>query len=138
MNLYQHKVQYYETDKMGIVHHSNYIRWFEEARMAFMEDLGLPYKAMEAAQVWVPVLKAECEYKFPVRFDETLVLELEIRGYNGVRFDVSYTGYNKETGKLSCVGVTKHCFTTPALRPIRLKQNYPAWHEAFLQASSEE
>lgn len=40
---YQHKVQYYETDQMGIVHHSNYIRWFEEARTDYMEKMGMGY-----------------------------------------------------------------------------------------------
>ena len=43
MKAYQHKVQYYETDKMGITHHSNYIRWMEEARIDFLEQLGWNY-----------------------------------------------------------------------------------------------
>lgn len=43
MRPYQHKVQYYETDQMKVVHHSNYIRWFEEARIDYMEQLGMPY-----------------------------------------------------------------------------------------------
>ena len=47
MDAYTHKVQYYETDQMGIVHHSNYIRWFEEARTDFMEQLGMGYAEME-------------------------------------------------------------------------------------------
>ena len=37
-----HKAQYYETDQMGIIHHSNYIRWFEEARVGFLEEIGYP------------------------------------------------------------------------------------------------
>lgn len=40
MSLYQHEVQYYETDRMGITHHSNYIRWMEEAHVAFLKDIG--------------------------------------------------------------------------------------------------
>ena len=43
MKPYRHKVQYYETDQMGIVHHSNYIRWFEEGRIDLMEQMGLGY-----------------------------------------------------------------------------------------------
>ena len=39
--MYTHRVQYYETDQMGIVHHSNYIRWFEEARIDWMRDCGI-------------------------------------------------------------------------------------------------
>ena len=44
---YTHKVQYYETDAMAIVHHSNYIRWFEEARLDYLEQIGLPYDEIE-------------------------------------------------------------------------------------------
>ena len=43
MEPYIHKVQYYETDQMAFVHHSNYIRWFEEARIHYMEQIGAPY-----------------------------------------------------------------------------------------------
>ena len=53
---YQHKVQYYETDQMGIVHHSNYIRWFEEARTDYMERLGIGYEKMEEQGILSPVL----------------------------------------------------------------------------------
>lgn len=44
---YEHKTQYYETDQMGIIHHSNYIRWFEEARIEFMNQCGFSYAQME-------------------------------------------------------------------------------------------
>lgn len=55
MQAYTHKVQYYETDQMAFVHHSNYIRWFEEARIWFMEQVGAPYDAMEAQGFISPV-----------------------------------------------------------------------------------
>ena len=45
---YVRKVQYYETDRMGIVHHSNYIRWMEEARTDVLEQIGLPYDKIES------------------------------------------------------------------------------------------
>lgn len=48
MNAYTHKVQYYETDMMGITHHANYIHWMEEARIDFMDQLGFPYAKMES------------------------------------------------------------------------------------------
>lgn len=41
---YVHQAQYYETDQMGIIHHSNYIRWMEEARIAYMDEVDFPYK----------------------------------------------------------------------------------------------
>ena len=63
MEIYRHKTQYYETDQMGIVHHSNYIRWFEEARTDFLEKLGMGYDRMEAEVIISPVLSVSCEYK---------------------------------------------------------------------------
>ncbi|MBQ2668670.1 MAG: acyl-CoA thioesterase [Clostridia bacterium] len=138
MHVYSRKANYYEIDQMGIVHHSNYIRWFEEARIELMDQLGLPYKTMEEAQVLIPVLGVDCAYKHPIRFGETIVLELRIQNYTGTRFEVAYTGYCRETGQLSCTGTTQHCFTTPDLRPIRLNRSHPEWHEVFLKASSEE
>ena len=55
MSVYSHRVQYYETDRMGIVHHSNYVRWMEEARVDFLARIGFPYDAMEARGVISPV-----------------------------------------------------------------------------------
>ena len=62
---YDRVVKYYETDRMGVVHHSNYIRWFEEARVEFMRDIGLPYSHMEDEGIMVPVVTVECKYKNP-------------------------------------------------------------------------
>ena len=59
----EHKVQYYETDGMGIVHHSNYIRWFEEARVDLLEQLGFGYDRIEEAGYSGPVLEVSCQYK---------------------------------------------------------------------------
>ncbi len=47
LHTYEHRTQYYETDQMGIIHHSNYIRWFEEARTDLMRQMGIGYDEME-------------------------------------------------------------------------------------------
>lgn len=59
---YEHHAKYYETDQMGIIHHSNYIKWMEEARMDLMEQIGLSYKQMEEMEIISPVLSVSCEY----------------------------------------------------------------------------
>ena len=61
--IHEHRAQYYETDQMGIIHHSNYIRWFEEARVTLMEQLGLGYDVTEEKGILSPVLSIECDYK---------------------------------------------------------------------------
>ena len=54
MFTFERKANYYETDQMGIVHHSNYIRWFEEARLEMLRVMGLPYKKMEDNGILIP------------------------------------------------------------------------------------
>ena len=87
---YERKAFYYETDQMGIVHHSNYIRWMEEARIAYMAFIGLPYAAVEAKQILIPVLSAQCEYKNYVRFDETVEIYPKVTYFNGIRMTFEY------------------------------------------------
>ena len=72
---YSRRVFYYETDKMGIVHHSNYLRWFEEARVDVIEQAGLPFETVEAQGLMSPVLSAECEYLLPFMFGETFTVK---------------------------------------------------------------
>ena len=64
---YKHKVQYYETDQMSIVHHSNYIRWFEEARIDFLEQIGMNMEEIERNGVQIPVLSVSSNYRSSVK-----------------------------------------------------------------------
>ena len=57
--LYKHKVHYYETDKMGVTHHSNYIRWMEEARVAYLAEVGWDYARLESLGMISPVVAAK-------------------------------------------------------------------------------
>ena len=72
---YEHHAQYYETDQMGIIHHSNYVRWMEEARMDLMDQIGLNYKQMEEMEIISPVLSVSVEYHSMVHFDDTVVIQ---------------------------------------------------------------
>ena len=70
MNLYRHTVHYYETDKMGITHHSNYIRWMEEARVDFLEQIGWGYDKLEKSGILSPVIGVDCKYKTSTTFSD--------------------------------------------------------------------
>ena len=74
--IYERKVAYYETDQMGIVHHSNYIRWMEEARLALLEAQSLSYAEMEQNGLLIPVLSVSCNYKLPFRYGETFKIQV--------------------------------------------------------------
>ena len=76
---YNHRVQYYETDQMGCVHHSNYIRWFEESRSDYLAYLGMDYDKMEAAGVISPVLTVEAAYHSMTRYGEEVSIEVTVK-----------------------------------------------------------
>lgn len=122
--IFERTINYYETDRMGIVHHSNYIRFLEEARCKFLDDIGLPYLSFENNQIMIPVLGVSCEYKHHVTFNDTIIIKSKISEFTGVRMTVSYTIIDKETNNLVATATTKHCFTNTQLKPISLKKYY--------------
>ncbi|WP_324824120.1 thioesterase family protein [Sinanaerobacter sp. ZZT-01] len=125
---------YYETDRMGIIHHSNYIRWFEEARVDYLDKIGMPYFEIEKMGVMMPVLEAHCEYKDPVHFGDTVVILTKIKEFKGARLTISYEIYDKETKKIRTKGETKHCFVhAETFQPLRLRTDYPKMNERILK-----
>ncbi len=130
-----HKVQYYETDQMQVVHHSNYIRWFEEGRVVFMESFGLGYDKMEELGIISPVLEVSAKYIHSVSFGKTVVIKTFVKEYKGLRLTVGYQVYEKETNTLCCTGETKHCFLNSKGTPILLKKELPEFHKMFEESS---
>lgn len=129
--VYEHKTQYYETDQMGIIHHSNYIRWFEEARCDMMEQLGMGYQRMEECGIISPVLSMYCEYKSMTRFGDTVEIQCILKEYNGIKMTVEYSITDKVTGELRCVGESRHCFLSREGRPVSLKKQYLEMDQIF-------
>ncbi len=128
---YSRRVYYYETDKMGIMHHSNYIRIFEECRVDFLQQAGFPFSEMEARGLLMPVLSVECSYKKPLRFEDPFEVDLTITKFNGVSLYVEYTITNKDTGEICVTGSTSHCFTDEELKPVRTKKAHPDIFKVF-------
>lgn len=122
---YTHTVHYYETDQMKVVHHSNYIRWFEEARTALMIDAGIPYHEMEQNGIIIPVVDVSCKYKNMTRFGEEVVITVKISKFNGVVVEFFYEAYGKDNGELKVIGKTSHCFLNADYKVISLKKEYP-------------
>lgn len=132
LNSYLHKVQYYETDQMGVVHHSNYIRWFEEARTELMDAIGFGYARMEEEGVIIPVLSVACEYKSMVKYGETVEIRPVIESFTGVRLMIRYEITDAKTGELRTTGESKHAFLNRAYRPVSLKKQHPEIYELLL------
>lgn len=118
---YEHKVQYYETDKMGIVHHSNYIRWFEEARVDYLEQVGRPYESVEEAGVICPVVSVECRYRTMTHFGDRVLVRLWVEKFNGARLVIGYEVADKETGEIRCTGSSTHCYLDEKGKLVNLK-----------------
>jgi acyl-CoA thioester hydrolase len=127
---YKRQVFYYETDKMGIVHHSNYIRWFEEARLDFMKQLGLNYGCMEERGILMPVVDVSCKYIVSLRYDEAFEIAARLEFFNGVRLVYSYKLYKAEGKILAADGGSTHCFIMDGGgKPVNLKRSDPGLYK---------
>ena len=133
MEIYKHKVQYYETDRMGFVHHSNYIRWFEEARTDFFDKIGAPYTLTESLGLISPVLTVECEYKKSCYFGETLLIYVMLEKVENVRFYVSYKVL-AEDGEIRATGRSSHCFLDEQRNVTSLKRAQPEFFEKLVSS----
>ncbi len=130
MEPYTRRVQYYETDMMGITHHANYIRWMEEARIDFMEQLGFPYERMEKEGVLSPVRSVSCEYKRPSTFGDVIRIRVRAESFNGVVLAIRYEMENQR-GEAVCEARSEHVFVSREGRIVRLKREQPAFCQAL-------
>lgn len=132
--IYEREVYYYETDRMDCVHHSNYIRWFEEARIHLMKVCNFPYDALEASGILSPVLHAEADYKTMARFGEGVLIGVRVERYTGTRIAFSYEVRDRTSGTVRCLGKTSHCFIRENGRPVSLKKANPQYDAAVKKA----
>ncbi len=130
MRAYTRRVNYYETDKMGVVHHSNYIRYFEEARTSFMEQVGYDYPRLEAEGIVSPVTAVSCTYKTPLRYGDTATVQVYLTGMTRVRCAFSYRVLDGQ-GKLAATGNSQHCFLDGAGRPVNIQRENPEFYNTF-------
>ncbi len=103
------RVQYYETDKMGIVHHSNYIRYYEMARTEFIRSLGVSYYQLEESGTAMPIINVSCKYIQPAAYDEVLTVKTILKELPTSRITFYYEIYN-QAGKLINEGNTVLAF----------------------------
>lgn len=129
--IFERKINYYETDRMGVVHHSNYIRYLEEARCAWLECLNMPFSLLEENDITIPVLGVSVDYKYHVTFNDVIEIHVFLKEYSGVRMKVGYNVIDKNTNKVVLTGETRHCFTDKSLRPISLKKHKPEFNTKF-------
>ena len=117
------RIRYQETDQMGFAHHANYLVWFEMGRTELMRGLGLPYIEFEKSNLYLPVLKAYCEYKHAVRYDDEISVLTHLHSLQKVRLVFNYE--LQKDGQKMAFGYTEHAFINEAGKPVVLKKVSP-------------
>ena len=132
MEAYRHTVQYYETDRMGITHHSNYIRWMEEARVDFQRQLGWSYERLEAEGVVSPVSALACKYKASTTFADVITVEVSVAELKNATLKIAYV-MQKQDGQTVFEGFSEHCFLNSEGKILRLRRDLPGFFAALEQ-----
>ena len=133
MKPYIRKVNYYECDRMGVTHHSNYVRYMEEARIAFLDDLGYGYERMEAEGVTSPVVSLEVKYLKPSTFADVISIQVSVADLTPLKLTFSYA--MMLDGQVIFTGRSTHCFIENG-RPVVIADRFPEL-AARLKASEE-
>ena len=101
------KVRFYETDLMGVVHHANYLRWFEMGRVEYLRQAGIDLNEMMGEGFMVPIVDVNCRYRQSARFDDEVIIETVLEKLSKVKLSFSYRALRAKDGVLLAEGKTK-------------------------------
>lgn len=125
------RVQYFDTDKMQVMHHANYIRYFETARTEYLRHEGLPYSEMEKEDFQIPVLSVDAKFLTPALYDEVISVSCYMVKLGAASMELNYEVRNAETGELHVTGHSRHGFVDNEFKPIALKRKIPYLYDIF-------
>ncbi|MBQ3174975.1 MAG: acyl-CoA thioesterase [Bacteroidales bacterium] len=112
-------VRYYETDLMGIVHHSNYVRYFECGRIAMLEEMGIPIHKIEESGIMLPVISVECRYRIPTKMGDRLKIISKVERMPMAKMIIKNEIYN-QNNEMVCDGTVAIGFIhSDTRRPTR-------------------
>jgi acyl-CoA thioester hydrolase len=134
MHTYQHEVKYYECDRMGVTHHSNYVRFMEEARVDYLDQLGYGFEKIEADNVFSPVVSIQCDYKSPTTFKDVIDIEVFISKVTEMKFEFTYV--MRKGDKTVCTGKSLHCFIENG-RPVAISKRLPELYAMICEVKKE-
>ena len=129
MRNYCHEVKYYECDRMGITHHSNYIRIMEEARVDWMDQVGYGFERMEAEGVVSPVVNIDCQYLHPTTFKDLIEVKVTVAEMSALKIKFAYT--MTCNGREVCKALSTHCFMENG-KPVALAKRFPKLYETIV------
>ncbi len=128
---YVRVVNYYETDQMHVVHHSNYARYLEEARLHLMDQVGLPYDKLEKMGVIIPVLELHDYYIKSITYGDVIEIKAKVTKLSSVRFTLEYNIFRSGTDELLHKAATSHAFLDSEFRPMNMKKAFPEEYKIF-------
>jgi acyl-CoA thioester hydrolase len=109
---YRRRVKYYETDRMGVVHHSNYLRILEDARMEWLRENLLSYSQLEKMGIIIPAVSASGNFLNFLRYDDPFKVEIILTKFSGVKMTFHYRVINTDTCAICYQGDSSHFFAT--------------------------
>jgi acyl-CoA thioester hydrolase len=115
---------YADTDAMGIVYHTNYIRWFEIGRTELLRDIGIVYSEMEAEGFNLPLTEVYCHYNLPARYDELVLVETDIAYLKWVSMKFTYEIWDEKHESLLTEGYTVHACTDRNGKVVRIPVHF--------------
>ena len=130
------RVRFVETDLMGVVHHSNYLRWFEMARVEYLRSANVLLPELLAAGILFPISDVACKYRQSAHFDEQIRIEAELEDFSRAKLCFAYKIWRDDDNLLLAEGKTQNVFTDMNGRIIRLPQIYYDRIEAVRQAEN--
>ena len=130
------RVRFVETDLMGVVHHSNYLRWFEMARVEYLRTANVLLPDLIADGILFPITEVQCKYRQSAYFDEMIRVEATLVDFSRAKLCFSYRVVRETDNVLLAEGTTQNVFTDEKGRVIRLPQLYCDRIEAVRQAEN--
>ncbi len=126
--------RYGETDQMGIIHHSNYPKWFEAGRTDFFRRLGVRYSKIEKEGVLLPLIDMKCSFKSPARYEDEILVRTKPVEMSHVRLSFNYEVFNKDEMSLLVTGETSHAWTDKRLKPLNIEKRMPELYVLLKEA----
>jgi len=115
-------VRYAETDKMGIVHHSNYFIWFEAGRTDFIKGSHISYSEMEENGILIPLAESNCKYIIGAKYEDELIIKTWVKQLTPVKVEFNYSVIRENDQREIAKGSTLHIFVNNDFRIINLKK----------------
>jgi len=109
MNRTNFRVSYSDTDQMGFMHHSNYLKYYETARWELFRKLGIPYSGLEKEDIILPVVNVSLNFLKPALFDQRIEITTKLRSFKGARIVFDYQMINENQEILNEAQITVGC-----------------------------